>query len=151
LDGGDVDLITQSEVYLTYNRPMQAVQALQEEYAKPDSDKFVVGSRLIKVFEKIGSSDERNTAMRNFIVTLNNDIEAFSNSEWDALRFDLDALRRSEQSPTAEAETDPSVDMDSFNVSEQPVVEPVIEEEAPELSLDEGSIDIDFQPEDKTR
>ncbi len=163
LDGGDVDLITQSEVYLTYNRPMQAVQALTEEYAKPNSDKFVVGSRLIKVFEKIGASDERNTAMRNFIVTLNNDIEAFTNSEWDALRFDLDALRRSEQSPAAETEGDAGLDMDSFNVSEQPVIEPeiepaieppidpAIEESAPELTLDEGSIDIDFQPEDKPR
>ncbi|MBX2884958.1 MAG: hypothetical protein KTR32_33690 [Granulosicoccus sp.] len=146
LDGADVDLITQSEVYLTYNRPMQAVQALMEEYAKPDTDKFVVGSRLIKVFEKIGSSEERNTAMRSFIVTLNNDIEEFTNSEWDALRFDLDALRRQEQSSAVEKEEEPSLDMNSFN----PTLEPDNDKGLGSLSLDESSIDLDFHKIDKS-
>ena len=146
LDGADVDLITQSEVYLTYNRPMQAVQALMEEYAKPDTDKFVVGSRLIKVFEKIGGSDERNAAMRNFIVTLNNDIEEFTNSEWDALRFDLDALRRHEQSSALEKDDEPSLDMNSFN----PAADPEKEKGLGSLALDEGSIDLDFHKIDKS-
>jgi len=117
LEGSDVDLITQSEVYLTYNRPMQAVQALMEEYS--------------------------NTAMRNFIVTLNNDIEEFTNSEWDALRFDLDALRRQEQSSALDREE--SVDMNSFNPAEGELDKP-----SPELTLDESSIDLDFHSEDKT-
>ncbi len=93
----DVDLFTQSEVYLAYNRPLQAVQALLEEYEKPDSDKFVVAARILKVYEKMGDNEARNSSLANFIVVLNRDIEVFSADKWDALRFDLDALRKNEQ------------------------------------------------------
>ena len=93
----DVDLITQSDVYLAYGRTMQAIQALLEEYEKPDSDRFVVATKLIHAYRKMGEDRERNASLQTFITRLNQDIDLFSGAEWDTLRQDLDRLRRDEQ------------------------------------------------------
>ena len=92
-----VDPITRSEVYLTYNRPRQAIEVLREEYAKPDSDKYVVAKRILKVYRTMGDNEHRNASMRNYIVTLNDDIEIYSSEQWDELREEIDTLRKIEQ------------------------------------------------------
>ncbi len=92
----EVDLITQSDVYLAYGRTMQAIEVLLEEYEKSDSDRFVVAAKLIKVYRKMGDDSDRNVSMRTFITRLNQDIDLFSGTEWHTLREELDNLRREE-------------------------------------------------------
>jgi tetratricopeptide (TPR) repeat protein len=90
--GQDVDLITQAEVYLAYGRHKQAIEVLLEEYDRPDSDRFVAASHLIKAYRKMGETSERNASLEQFIDTINRDIERFSSEEWDSLSNGLDEL-----------------------------------------------------------
>lgn len=115
----DVDLITQAEVYLKYHRPGQAVQALREEYGKPDSEKFVVAMRLVDIFRQMGDTDERNKALGSFISRVNEDIEEFSEDQWSELRQGLDSMRRDEQDSALSMERKPGETAD--------VLEPDIE------------------------
>ena len=92
----DVDLITQSEVYLAYGRHKQAVEVLLEEYVRPDGDKFVAASHLINAYRKMGETPWRNTCLGQFIDTINGDIERFSVEEWDSLQNGLDELGQDE-------------------------------------------------------
>ncbi len=119
LQDSDVDLITQAEVYLKYHRPSQAVQALREEYGKPDSDKFVVAMRLVDVFKEIGGTEERNNALGSFISRVNEDIDLFSDEQWINLRAALDDMRRGEQ--------DSALNMDRKPGESAEVLEPEIE------------------------
>ena len=152
LQESDVDLITQSEVYLTYNRPMQAAQALLEEYSKPDCDKFVVASRLIKIYQQMGEDEERNASLRGFIVTLNNDIEQFSGSEWDTLRNDLDSLRKTEQQMAVQ-KTDNSISPVEVEqtLSEQDISESTAPPTAEVNDLGNGIVELEFHPNDKAK
>ena len=105
-----VDPLTQSEVYLAYNRPLQALEVLLEEYARPDRNKFMVAVRILKVYRKMGDTEARNESLSSFIVSLNSDIELFSNEDWAVLLSDLDILRKNEHL-TALDQSNPSVRM----------------------------------------
>jgi cell division protein FtsB len=150
-----VDPITQSEVYLTYNRPQQAIEVLWEEYAKPDSDKYVVAKRILKVYLSMGDNEHRNASMRNFIVTLNDDIEIFSSEQWEELRQELDTLRKSEQAEAVEGveRLDSDYQLDSKES------ESIDERTSPELphkinlieELDDGLIDLEYDVSDEAQ
>ena len=150
-----VDPITQSEVYLTYNRPQQAIEVLWEEYAKPDSDKFVVAKRILKVYQSMGDNEHRNASMRNFIVSLNDDIEVFTRPQWDELRDELDALRKTEQTEAIEGvtELDQAYQLESKDSlapeqrksPELPVDSDVVE------ALDDGLIDLEYDVPDEAQ
>ena len=150
-----VDPITQSEVYLTYNRPQQAIEVLWEEYAKPDSDKFVVAKRILKVYQSMGDNEHRNASMRNFIVSLNDDIEVFSRPQWDELREELDVLRKTEQADAIEgvAELDQAYQLESKDpvVSEQRK-SPELPSESDVLeALDDGLIELEYDVPDEAQ
>ncbi len=148
-----VDAITQSEVYLTYHRPQQAIEVLWEEYAKPDSDKFVVAKRIIKAYKTMGDNEHRNASLRNFIVSVNEDIELFSPNQWDELRMELNSLRKTEQTLAVESIGDSSSpyelepmeknSQDERNTPELP--QDVVEE------LDDGLIELDYDLPDKVQ
>jgi len=148
-----VDAITQSEVYLTYHRPQQAIEVLWEEYAKPDSDKFVVAKRIIKAYKTMGDNEHRNASLRNFIVSVNDDIELFSPEQWDELRLELDSLRKTEQTLAVESIGDSSspYELEPMEINSQD------ERNAPELpqdvlkELDDGLIDLDYDLPDKVQ
>jgi hypothetical protein len=148
-----VDPITQSEVYLTYHRPQQAIEVLWEEYARPDSDKFVVAKRIIKAYKTMGDNEHRNASLRNFIARVNDDIELFSPEQWDELRLELDSLRKTEQTLAVESIGDsPSpYELEPMEINSQD------ERNAPELpqdvveELDDGLIDLDYDRPDKVQ
>lgn len=150
-----VDPITQSEVYLTYNRPQQAIEVLWEEYAKPDSDKYVVAKRILKVYRTMGDNEHRNASMRNFIVTLNEGIEIYSSEQWQELREELDTLRMTEQTEAVEGveRLDSAYQLDSKES------ESVDERTSPELphefnvieELDDGLIDLEYDVSDEAQ
>lgn len=150
-----VDPITQSEVYLTYNRPRQAIEVLWEEYAKPDSDKYVVAKRILKVYRTMGDNKHRNASMRNFIVTLNDDIEIYSSEQWDELREEIDTLRKTEQYEAVEGveRLDSAYQLDSKKN------ESVDERTSPELpheisvivDLDDGLIDLEYDASEEAQ
>ena len=150
-----VDPITQSEVYLTYNRPQQAIEVLWEEYAKPDSDKYVVAKRILSVYQSMGDNEHRNASMRNFIVSLNDDIETFSREQWQELREELDDLRRTEQADAVEGveRLDSAYQLDSKE--DMPVVErtsPELPQEADVIEeLDDGLIDLEYDAPDEAQ
>ena len=98
----EVDLITQSEVYLAYGRPLQALEVLEEAYATPDCDKYRVADCMIRAYRKVGESPRRNASLRKFIDAINADIDLFSNKEWDALKSAIDALRHDGRSAMIE-------------------------------------------------
>ncbi|MGB5706467.1 MAG: hypothetical protein WBM41_06515 [Arenicellales bacterium] len=148
-----VDPITQSEVYLTYHRPQQAIEVLWEEYARPDSDKFVVAKRIIKAYKTMGDNEHRNASLRNFIARVNDDIELFSPEQWDELRLELDSLRKTEQTLAVESIGDSSspYELEPMEINSQD------ERNAPELpqdvveELDDGLIDLDYDRPDKVQ
>ncbi len=97
----DVDLLTQSDVYLAYGRPMQAIQVLEEEYARPGGNRYGVAARMFQAFRKLDDTPERKQMLRAFVTTLNADRQHFSSSEWDRLRETLRELRGSRQRRSA--------------------------------------------------
>ena len=144
----DVDLITQSEVYITYNRMTQAEQVLLEEYEKEDTDKYAIATRLLHVYEKMGDTEARSEGLTNFITRLNTDIELFTSREWEALHQDLETQKASVSS-TYSGHSHRNAEPSSPGLQH-----PVLKNAAAGLSgaetkesvIDDGTIDLDYIP-----
>jgi len=76
--------------------------------------------------------------LRAFIVTLNNDGELYSSTEWNNLRQDLDALRRTEQQTAIERN-----ETSSHDKSDRKTAVP-----GSEITLSEDEIDFQIETQD---
>jgi hypothetical protein len=80
-----VDAITEAEVYLTYNRPEQALQVLQEGYARGDGNQVLIALKLLDVFELMRTATGSEGEMLKFIDRLFADRAQYSGEEWAQL------------------------------------------------------------------
>ncbi|MEM7194686.1 MAG: FimV/HubP family polar landmark protein [Pseudomonadota bacterium] len=99
---GRVDSITESEVYMTYDRPYQAIRVLEDDYERGGPNRPEIAIKLLGIYEELAGRLNIEDPQAHFIQRLHSDRETFTSYDWQRI---LEKVNESQmKQPVAESE-----------------------------------------------